>query len=95
MSEPTIDPAAQKARIRAALDILQNYTDADGKLNATKLTSHIRDLEARLAEAERLLRLARDPVTVDTPACVVGIDLFLSTTGRTWSATSQSGRSTT
>ena len=35
-----------KERIRAALDILGRFTDADGKLNATKMSRRIRELEA-------------------------------------------------
>lgn len=41
-----------KERIRAALDILGRFTDADGKLNATKMSRRIRELEAEVARLE-------------------------------------------
>ena len=73
MSEPTAaEKDATKARMRAALDVLQNYTTEDGRLDATKLTQRIRELEAdnerlraRLASARRLLRIAQEDYASD------------------------------
>jgi hypothetical protein len=56
MSEPTAaDKEKTKERMRAALDVLEHYVDKDGRLNVTKMTQHIRELEATVAtlEAER------------------------------------------
>ena len=58
-----------KERIRAALDILQNYVGEDGKIDATKLTTRITALEAEnrslVAERDRLhaLHLERTQLT--------------------------------
>lgn len=47
----------KKERIRAALDVLQNYVGLDGKIDATKLTQEIKHLrqenEALRKDAER------------------------------------------
>jgi hypothetical protein len=51
MSEQQPDPEGQKARIRAALDLLENYVGKDGKIDATKLTSELLALRRPLAKA--------------------------------------------
>ena len=53
MSAPKEDPEAIKARMRSALDVLENYVDDDGKINATKLTQRIAELESQLDVHER------------------------------------------
>ena len=63
MSGEITDPGAYKARVREALDVLQNYVGDDGKINATKLTQEIKRLRAENAVllAERdALRAERD-----------------------------------
>lgn len=58
MSGEITDPGAYKARVREALDVLQNYVGDDGKINATKLTQEIKRLHAEnatlLAERDAL-----------------------------------------
>lgn len=44
---------ATKQRMRAALDVLQQYTTAEGKIDATKLTQRIAALERDLAQARK------------------------------------------
>lgn len=48
MSEPTENEESTKQRIRSALDVFQNYTTADGLINATKLTKDVTNFRAAL-----------------------------------------------
>lgn len=48
-------PLPTKERIRAALDVLENYVGTDGKIDATKMTQEITRLRQRVAELEKEL----------------------------------------
>lgn len=60
MSEPTeTDKENDKAWIRSALDILENYMSSDGKIDATKLTQELTTLRAQLEEANEVIKSSR------------------------------------
>lgn len=56
MSEPNENPEEVKDRMRAALDIFENYLTPAGKLDGAKLTADIRNGKADGARLDWLLR---------------------------------------
>ncbi len=60
VSEEQQDKEALKRRMRSALDVLQNYMTHDGKIDTTKLTETIKDLQRENAEFKKLLKEGAD-----------------------------------
>lgn len=58
-----------KSRVREALDVLENYTTKDGKIDATKLTRRIAALEAELYRDNLCNVCAGDPASVNNCIC--------------------------